>query len=395
MKKIVFILIISINLIAHENAPSVELFLGTENANGAITFTLSKQAQVWGGDLITPYCSVYYYLTNTFDYPTHEVTSSNSQVNTWTGLDFTTSRDNNGYYDIYAFGIYKLTNTESESYFYLDYRDQRFTCANYGTVNHPTDIWIKYNANNNTFYYSNNGSNSPFYSINNGQLHQIWVLKDAGNPQTSLFPNFWQNALALISDGASHPKLAWSAHPESAYNSGFNIYRAVRTQGSQQPPDNQYGLVASVDGSTYTWVDNEVGSGSQNTVFYFVKAKNSAGNENATRTNVVFADGRYISQEKIWISELLEKEYSFKLKGNYPNPFNPTTTISWQSPIDGYTTLKVYDVLGREVTVLVNETMTAGEHSIQFSGSELRSGMYFYKLQVGTYTAQNKMILAK
>jgi len=86
-------------------------------------------------------------------------------------------------------------------------------------------------------------------------------------------------------------------------------------------------------------------------------------------------------------------EYS--LFQNHPNPFNPTTKITWQSPISGHQTLKVYDVLGREVAILVDEYRETGRYEIEFDGTNLPSGMYIYQLQSGSYAAVKKMILSK
>ena len=87
---------------------------------------------------------------------------------------------------------------------------------------------------------------------------------------------------------------------------------------------------------------------------------------------------------------------SFELLQNYPNPFNPTTAISFQLSAVSNVTLKVYDVLGREVaTLLKNETMDDGEHEIQFDAANLSSGLYFYKLSTETFTATKKMVLMK
>ena len=84
---------------------------------------------------------------------------------------------------------------------------------------------------------------------------------------------------------------------------------------------------------------------------------------------------------------------TFKLEQNYPNPFNPGTIISWQSPISGHQTLKVYDVLGNEVAILVDEYRDAGLYQYEFNASGFSSGVYFYKLQVGDYMQTKKMIL--
>lgn len=89
---------------------------------------------------------------------------------------------------------------------------------------------------------------------------------------------------------------------------------------------------------------------------------------------------------------LLDK---FSLKQNYPNPFNPSTKISWQLPISGYQTLKVYDVLGNEVATLLDEFKEAGSYEINFDASLFSSGIYFYKLQAGTFSETKKMVLIR
>ncbi len=86
---------------------------------------------------------------------------------------------------------------------------------------------------------------------------------------------------------------------------------------------------------------------------------------------------------------------TFVANQNYPNPFNPSTVISYQLSINSFTTLKVYDVLGREVATLVNERQNAGSHSIVFDGSNLPSGVYFYRLIAGNFIETKKMTLIK
>ena len=86
---------------------------------------------------------------------------------------------------------------------------------------------------------------------------------------------------------------------------------------------------------------------------------------------------------------------SYSLSQNYPNPFNPTTVISYELPMNSQVTLKVYDVLGREVRTLVNAREDAGRHSVYFNASDLPSGVYFYRLEAGTYHNTIKLVLLK
>jgi hypothetical protein len=85
----------------------------------------------------------------------------------------------------------------------------------------------------------------------------------------------------------------------------------------------------------------------------------------------------------------------FSLSQNYPNPFNPSTKISWQSPLGSHQTLKIYDVLGREVATLVNEYRDAGIYEVEFDGSQLSSGVYYYQLKINDYITTRKMLFLK
>lgn len=86
---------------------------------------------------------------------------------------------------------------------------------------------------------------------------------------------------------------------------------------------------------------------------------------------------------------------SFALSQNYPNPFNPSTMISYQLPANSHVSLKIYDVLGREVETLVNERQTVGIHSVTFEAVNLPSGVYFYRLQASLFTQTKKLVVLK
>lgn len=90
-----------------------------------------------------------------------------------------------------------------------------------------------------------------------------------------------------------------------------------------------------------------------------------------------------------------ERPISYQIFQNYPNPFNPVTTIKYQIPADGFVTLKVYDVLGKEVALLEKQHRTAGSYTVNFDASNLSSGLYIYEIRVNDFVQQRKMMVLK
>ena len=119
-----------------------------------------------------------------------------------------------------------------------------------------------------------------------------------------------------------------------------------------------------------------------------------------------FLEAAYINSKKYGDTTLvsvvkknLELPLEFSLSQNYPNPFNPSTTINYTiSVVDASTanvSLKVYDTLGREVASLVNKEQKAGSYELKFDANNLTTGIYFYRLQSGSFIVSKKMILLK
>jgi len=87
--------------------------------------------------------------------------------------------------------------------------------------------------------------------------------------------------------------------------------------------------------------------------------------------------------------------HTFRLEQNFPNPFNPVTQIQFSIPDQDFTTLTVYDILGRMIVQLVNEDLQPGEYTVSFEAGNIPSGMYIYRLQSGSYVNQKRMLLIK
>ena len=100
-------------------------------------------------------------------------------------------------------------------------------------------------------------------------------------------------------------------------------------------------------------------------------------------------------QSATGIENTNSKPEVFALMQNYPNPFNPTTTIDYLLPVTSHVSMNVYDIIGQEVAMLVNEVNTAGYHSVHFNAFALSSGIYFYRITAGTFTQTKQMMLMK
>ena len=125
--------------------------------------------------------------------------------------------------------------------------------------------------------------------------------------------------------------------------------------------------------------------------FYPSVGKNSSGTLFFTKKGTVV----YRYGSVTGINDNYNTPLNFALSQNYPNPFNPSTSIGFRVSEFGFVSLKVYDVLGREVTTLVNEELSTGTYNYNFDASKLTSGIYFYKISAGNFVETKKMILIK
>ena len=120
-------------------------------------------------------------------------------------------------------------------------------------------------------------------------------------------------------------------------------------------------------------------------------------NANGTARPALFWIAQYIENNPLGVEEPTAGKLpaSFELMQNYPNPFNPTTNIRYDIPKAAKVTLKIYDILGREVKTLVNTIQSPGQYTVAFNAQDLASGVYFYQIHAGSFVATKKLMLVK
>ncbi|MBX2977591.1 MAG: T9SS type A sorting domain-containing protein [Ignavibacteriaceae bacterium] len=188
--------------------------------------------------------------------------------------------------------------------------------------------------------------------------------------------------------GDTYPKLTWELNLETDVINASQAYLIERSLNG-----GAFTQIAAVNGSISEYIDYDLsyaGSG-PNTAVYKIRAKDTQG------LTSLYTEGKSVAWGDAWKigTNAIEIVKEYKLQQNYPNPFNPMTSINYQIKEKGLVSLKVFDMLGKEVAELVNETKDEGQHSIMFDASNLPSGVYIYSIRVNDYVQNNKMTLLK
>ena len=188
--------------------------------------------------------------------------------------------------------------------------------------------------------------------------------------------------------------LNWEANfePDLINDGAYKIYKCESSDSIPTSFEYVTSISAYSNGTPVTsWTDPESGLSISENLFYRITAVDNTNKESVPSGYCCISGGNQVHDLDKFVSES-EKKY---VLGNYPNPFNPTTTIRFSVPTSEFVTLKVYDVLGNEVALLVNEQKSAGSYEVEFSASGLSSGIYFYKIQSGSFVETKKMLLLK
>lgn len=180
---------------------------------------------------------------------------------------------------------------------------------------------------------------------------------------------------------------------------GYN-WSTVSTQ-----PGAMRGSALDIAGNIYISGNGGVFKSTNNGVNFINMGITTSGNQIVSQGNKLFAAMTGSTTGGVWIytdstlSEIVpignDIPKDFELKQNFPNPFNPSTNIKFSTAKDEFVSIKVFDMLGKEVKSLVNEFLKAGKYSVKFNGDRLSSGVYFYKMNSGKVNIQRIMVLIK
>ncbi len=187
-------------------------------------------------------------------------------------------------------------------------------------------------------------------------------------------------------------ELKWKTATETN-NYGFEIERTTTTEQANDAstPSPKNGSVAQHDWVRIGFIE---GNGTTNAPKSYLFTDNSVSGKTLYRLKQIDRDGKFEYSQTVEVTVVTAPK-EFALEQNYPNPFNPTTAIGYQLSANSFTTLKVYDAIGREVATLVNEVKEAGYYSAQFDGAKLSSGIYFARLSSSGKTQMKKLLLLK
>ena len=201
-----------------------------------------------------------------------------------------------------------------------------------------------------------------------------WFVDDISIVVYGIVPVELSSFTAIAQD--ANVLLNWVTSTETN-NMGFDVERrTVKSNSGWQKLGFINGNGTTTEKSSYSYVD-----------------KNPVDGKSYYRLKQIDFDGSYKIYNSVEVEFGTVKEYS--LSQNYPNPFNPSTDIIYTLAKSGNITLKVYNILGSEVTTLVDGFMEAGKHSVKFNAKDFTSGVYFYTIKADNFTSTRKMILMK
>ncbi len=185
-----------------------------------------------------------------------------------------------------------------------------------------------------------------------------------------------------------------SAFSVNNFNNSVVLMWQTATEINNYGFDIERSLILESEPVNYKKIGFTSGNGNSNrTIDYEYMDRDLTPGKYAYRLKQIDTDGKFTYSNGIEIE--VGNINNFNVSQNYPNPFNPNTNINFNLPYSGFVTLVVYDILGNEITTLINEELSAGNYTKNFDATNLSSGVYFYKLNAGKFSETKKMMLVR
>lgn len=316
--------------------------------------------------------------TSSLDFQMNNISNATHQANFLHGFDLTVYRSRNQ-------GIIEVNNTS--------YNSNSFV------------TWIKYDSPNtlkaNDYFDNTNKLIYRFVNWSTGETNPTKTIYPTSNVAITanykIYPMGWDRNITLYPglQYGQYVKFTWNDHPNTGV-SGYKIKRRMKNGGS-------WVEIGFVNRGQCVFEDRDVkywapGAPETTTFLYDVAAYYSP-EQTETSEDFVFINGKLeyeakINDDKNNMTSSINNEYENSIT-NYPNPFNPATVISYSIKERGLVQIKVYDILGRVVAVLVDEYKDAGRYSITFNAGNLSSGFYVYSIKTAGFSQTRKMMLSK
>ncbi|HMN25154.1 MAG TPA: T9SS type A sorting domain-containing protein [Ignavibacteriaceae bacterium] len=262
------------------------------------------------------------------------------------------------------------------------------------TSGYPDDIIYDYND-----YQYNQPMHINVSSAGN-EVHAIWKDDYGNNNGNNLRYKYDDQAplapqnLSVTKSANNHPLLSWSRNNEADL-SYYTIEKYVGEDLGWVLVGQTSNLFIEDVSEHYCTAIPPMQCPAGHIVYYRAKAYDIQSHSSAPSNSVGTMVQGGLPYKIVSDQQNNVKPDKYSLNQNYPNPFNPSTIISYSIKEEGLVTLKVYDILGKEIATLVNENKPAGIYETEFNASQLPSGIYIYKIQAGSFTDVKKMLLTK
>jgi hypothetical protein len=392
--------------------PHVEIYMFTTGLTEkySVRYIMESQSVVYNA--YSPYHS-YYDNRDVAYYPYPSMTRTGNtdfdNPRSFYGFDHNNSlqppiADNHGY-ALYKMTVYVYDSEQNLEYegphFFIDFRDCNYKyyadiCIKFDFDYIDVDGTFQYVVGSFSYYNGGDGAQNPlefdWIDIDCGATKTIWQIKSKQRC-TSGWPEIPDEI--SISRGRKYPIVSWNTNNDT-FTQEYEVFRAFDDGNSL----SKFKLVGkkthNPDLQRHSWQDNSVTTKCVPTGTFFYKVSAHSQYIESPLSNSVSTLGSPITIDRIAESpSLTQLEYDYHLYNNYPNPFNPSTTIAFDIKEDCKVDLMIYDILGNKILNMLNDFLQKGHYTVKFQANDLPAGIYLYKIKTGKYSEVKRMLLLK